>query len=216
MNLDAIAQLARLTEPDGRPDWLKTLKHASDPDALYYRFFYELSQRLAGARLLEIGTDRGVSAAHLAAHLQNHVTTVDNNPQATANARGLGLPNVEAIHADSTVACGQLGSEGRLFDVAFVDGLHTFNQAYGEYLLCRALVKDGGFIFFDDIHLDMHTREMDVFWDHVIDPKLDLSHLHVTGFGVCQVARAIEPPPWRTVIDEASRRMQLHAARSAT
>ena len=42
-------------------------------------------------------------------------------------------------------------------------------------------VKQGGIIMLDDIHLNSRYQAA---WDEILFPKVDLSHLHYTGFGV--------------------------------
>ena len=209
--LSDIVELAKAlpSMEDRRPGWLRALARvAGDPP--YYRLLHEIGLRFRPRRVLEIGTYEGVSAAHLAADPGTLVVTVDVVPAATEKARAIGLQNVRAIAHDS-VSLGAKISRGEFpiavpFDLLFVDGESNFNQAYGEYMAFRPLMAPGGVVLFDDIRLPMETREMDVFWDYVVDPKAELPGMHKTGFGACEVDPVRRLPPWEEVIGRASAR----------
>ena len=51
---------------------------------------------------------------------------------------------------DSLVALGQLGIEGRRFDLVYVDGSHLAIDVYRDGVLAWALVPPGGIVIFDD------------------------------------------------------------------
>jgi len=207
--LDTIVRLSREmpSMPEERPARLRSLRDADQPGNLYYRLFHAMSMRSGPADVVEIGTFVGSSAAHLGANPAVRVLTIDCNPDASVRVAELGLPNVRAVTADSVAHADKL-PRGRWIDLLFVDGNHTFNQAYGEYEAYRPLVKPGGLVFFDDIRLPMSTREMDVFWDHVVDPKAELEGMHHTGIGVCVVDPSVALPLWAEVIGAASRRFK--------
>ena len=209
MDVPALRQLAALisTVTDDRPEWLKAMPSAMEEGITqfgrYYRFFWEIAKRWKPGRILEIGTYKGSSIAHFAAgNPEGKCVTVDIEIQASILANELKLPNLLAITGDSGLSvdrCKILAP----YDVLFIDGLHDFNHCYGEYCLYRPLVKHGGFIFFDDIHIH---KEMEVAWEYIIDEKHDISNLHWTGFGMCQVDQNQTPRPWVDVIMEATRK----------
>jgi predicted O-methyltransferase YrrM len=207
---------------DDRPEWLKNMASASDPTALYYRFFHELVKRFHPLRVLEIGTYVGTSAAHFgfANTDGGSVLTIDVNPDAKLQLErtieGKGLYAVKAMTYDSMqwIKTHQALDRGvAIYDVLFIDGLHNFNQTYGEYAAYRQLVKDGGLIFFDDLELDMATRDMQALWEFIPDPKIKLDGLHYTGFGVCEKNPNVLVQPWSDVIGRAEIRMQELASR---
>lgn len=195
---------------DGRPDWLKAMPHACEPTAPYYRLFYELARSFMPQAVLEIGTYVGTSAAHFAAGCRRStVVTIDHNPEAAVKVEELGLPNMIAVTRNSSTAYGDPGVKARApYDILFIDGEHNFNQAYGEYELYRPLIADEGLIFFDDIALPMATREMEVFWEFVVDPKARIMEMHYTGMGVAKKAASIQVPPWKSIRDAATKRMR--------
>ncbi len=209
VSLDDLRKLASELQslPDRRPDHLKALPHATESTALYYRFLYELSLRYA-PRALEIGTYVGTSAAHLAANQVSKVVTVDINPDAKSRVDAIGLGNIVAVTLSSHLYWERLRNEPEPFDLVFIDGNHTFNDAYGEYEKFRPFAAQGGIMLFDDIKLPMATHEMEIFWDMILDPKVELPELHYTGFGVVKIDRAVRVPSWTEVIEAATRRMR--------
>jgi predicted O-methyltransferase YrrM len=65
------------------------------------------------------------------------------------------------------------------FDILFIDTDHTLEQATFEYATYAPLVRNGGIILFDDIHMN----DMTAFWNTITARKIELNHLHCTGFG---------------------------------
>lgn len=196
--------------PEIRPPWLLELtKRSLNPgdEGLYYRFFSDFVKWFGpGVRVWEIGTNLGCASAHFAVgNPTSVVTTVDINPDAAIQTRKLGLKNITAITGDSMQI---LPTEPQ--DILFIDGNHTFNQAYSEYVRYRPFVRNGGFIFFDDISLPMATWEMHVLWDCIRDPKMRLDNLHNTGFGAVKVDHTISVPLWGDVIGVAELMMRQY------
>lgn len=201
-----LATSVQSASPDDRPQALKDLRDAVHPTTLYYRFLYELCTRYTPVDVLEIGTFCGTSAAHMAWNNGGHVITVDIQPDAKAQVDRIGRPNIRSIVTDSSRVIPQL--EGRTFDVIYIDGWHDFNQTYGEYVLFRPLLRDGGLMIIDDVGLEMEGDQMEVFWEFVGDAKQRVDHLHPnTGFGIVQKTAGVQPRPWKDVIGEAQARM---------
>lgn len=206
VDLKAIELLGQsiLYSPDERPQWLKEKVYSQAPNqkpteielqALYYRLFWDLAKKYKPKRCLEIGTHLGSACAHLALpNPEGVVVTVDINLGATTLADEMRIPNLRAIHADSSAYFQDF--KGELFDLIYVDGHHTFNQAYGEYVNFRQLLRDDGIMFFDDLRL---SAEMEAFWEFVGDEKLRLDFLHHTGFGVVRKTHPAAPSPLKEV-----------------
>ncbi len=206
MNLSDLKQLAselpRLF--DDRPLWLKEMPYASQPGSDYYRWLWELGKRFHPERVLEIGIDKGASTLTLAAsNPTGTVVSMDINPGACENARTIArhheIKNLGILHQDSL----KVVAFERPFDLLFLDSWHSFDQVYREYESYRPLVRPGGIILFDDIR---YSKEMEVAWDYIADPKMDLSELHHSGFGACQVDPALTPRTWETIKAEAKER----------
>lgn len=188
MTLDDIEHLAHSLPPDTRPTWLRAMPSASDDTALYYRFFDALVTKYAPLRVLELGTYKATSAAHLAfGNVGGAVYTIDSDPAARAYVADVYKQCAAEMGCDThntlTLDTGYLRDD---FDVLLIDTLHTYAQAMAEFRKYGPLVRDGGFIFFDDISLG---DEMPLLWAALPEPKRRLDVLHYTGFGVVEVSR---------------------------
>lgn len=175
--------LERLEEISWWPD-IEQLPTLENPDKnRYYHFLYHLAKEMGPAKILEIGTDKGDSAAWMAAsRADNTVITVDQATSPTIFERMAPFPNATFWHrnVNDMSLPGDLAAHGP-FDIFFEDGEHSGGQVSGEWAHYVPLVKSGGLIIMDDINLPTGIRE---FWDAITWPKIDLSHLHNTGFGV--------------------------------
>lgn len=199
------AELPRL--PDQRPQWLKDMPYVTQTGSDYYRFIWELQRRFKPERVLEIGIDKGGSTLSFSAgNPGGQVVSMDINKEACDNAaaiaRAQGLQNLTVVRADSLVDGAKLTFRP-LLDLVLLDSWHSFDQVWREYALYRPWVKPGGIILFDDTK---YSKEMMVAWDMIPDPKVDLTVLHHSGFGACQVDHSIRVPAWESVCDQAKER----------
>lgn len=165
--------------PDTRSEMLRAMTKEAPTTEDYNRFLFEVTKLLRPAKILELGTDRGRSAGHFAeGHPEAEVTTIDIDPACSDHARALHYRNLKAVTGDSLeVAVGWWGD----LDFLFIDSLHTYDQVSREFERYSFLVKSGGLIFMDDIHLDGGVER---FWNSINWPKIDLTPLHFSGFGV--------------------------------
>jgi hypothetical protein len=119
----------------------------------------------------------------------------------------LNLKNVRVVRAHSIDNAEIFKDE--VFDVIFVDSNHIFDVAYQEYEIYRKKVKPGGFMFFDDIHYPPVSPEMDVFWERVLDEKLEMNSLHgPSGFGVAKIDQKVVVPSWKSIHDRVTVEIQ--------
>lgn len=171
--------MAYLAKADDRPQLLKDLTAPAPTTERYNRFFFELTRELKPALVLETGTDRGRSAAHLALGWPaSKVTTIDIDMACKNNVDALHIPNVVSIAGNSLAYVGSVPDHS--LDILFLDSLHTYEHTIAEWRAYARKVKPGGIAFFDDIHLD---AGMNKFWSEVGGNKVDISHLHFSGFG---------------------------------
>jgi hypothetical protein len=63
----------------------------------------------------------------------------------------------------SEVALPQLLGEGRIFDLAFVDGDHRFDGVFVDLFYLARLVRPGGAVFLDDYQLPAVERAASFF-----------------------------------------------------
>jgi predicted O-methyltransferase YrrM len=165
--------------PDDRPKLLKDLTAQAPTTEPYLRFFYELAGELRPTIVLETGTDRGRSAAHLALGCPTStVYTLDIDPACKKNVDDLGIKNVISVATNSleyvkTIPDGWV-------DLLFLDSLHVYEHVTKEWAAFRPKVRPGGIAFFDDIALDAGMKR---FWAEVQGEKVDLPELHYSGFG---------------------------------
>ena len=200
MNLEEIRVLAKRTleGPDERPQWLKDLEGGTDPREPYFHFMWLLAQTLKPKQSLEIGTRGGKTAMHLAhGNPDGFVLTVDINPgckdEVARIAGEHGVQNVRGIFGDSLNVQLNWGIDGMSpVDLLFIDGAHTYEASYMDYLRFRSIVCNGGVIVFDDTRLD---KDMNRAWNKIVDPKIELPELHYMGFGVAIKDASLEPLP---------------------
>lgn len=197
---DMLRPNAAVGLPDDRPPELRALRDAEHPTCPYYRFLYAIAHMFRPITAVEIGTYVGTSAAHLAIGGRNMVTTIDINPDAIEQVCKIRVAGIQPITGDSTTVGERLLRAERKFDVLFVDGNHTFNQAWGEYRMYRQLVRDGGVMLFDDVNLEMDGDEMNVFWEMIPERKVRADWLHATGFGIVEKNDSAYVDSWPTVM----------------
>jgi predicted O-methyltransferase YrrM len=68
---------------------------------------------------------------------------------------------VEKMRATSLEALGELGVEGRRFDIAYIDGSHHTADVYRDAVLTWPMIVRGGLVIFDDYRWEYQpgTRE---------------------------------------------------------
>lgn len=190
---EILAILEETGRSDGRPDWAIDLQKracGSYSPYDYYRFLHQAARKYKPALTLEIGTDRGVSAAAIATgNPAGQVITVDIRPEATQNAKAFNLPNITAITCDSlSFDFPALKGPNAVIDFLYIDGDHTYWRAYNEYYRYRRFMKDGGLIVVDDV-LYPELKKM---WEDIPDEKVELHRAHNTGFGAIRVDKSVK------------------------
>lgn len=127
--------------------------------------------REGATRTIEIGLGYGISALFVCEGLlanddaaARHVAVDPYQATRFANC-GLqvldeaGLTELVEFHAEeSQTALPRLLSEGRTFDLAFVDGNHRFDGVFLDLVYLGRLVRAGGILFVDDYQLPAVAR----------------------------------------------------------
>ncbi len=114
-------------------------------------------------RTLEVGCAYGLSALAVCgalAEFPNPSHTIIDPGQHTewlgiglANLRRAGYDFVQFIEEPSELALPQLLRDGRTFQLAVIDGFHTFDQTLLDFYFVARLLDEGGFVLIDDLHL---------------------------------------------------------------
>jgi predicted O-methyltransferase YrrM len=155
--IDEIRRDRAVTASDGRT--VPILKHGIN--AAEGRFLEEfIAARPDIVRTFEVGCAYGLSSLHITSALAGrpgaHHIIVD--PDETSAWGGIGVTNLDRAGIDfyelreqpSEIALPQMLQEDGEFDLAFIDGWHTFDQTLLDLYYASRLVKTGGHIIIDD------------------------------------------------------------------
>ncbi|GAB4382370.1 MAG: hypothetical protein Kow0075_14210 [Salibacteraceae bacterium] len=116
--------------------------------------------------VIELGTNVGKSAVYMGSGGAN-VLTVEGNHGLASFAdqlmKQLDLSNRVQVVCDEFENY-LSGITGRMFDMAFVDGNHTYEATVRYYQLLKPMIKDKGAIIFHDIYW---SKEMQRAWNRV-------------------------------------------------
>ena len=125
------------------------------------RFLTEfIASRPDITRTFEVGCAYGLSSLHITSALAGrkgaHHVIVD--PDESTAWGGIGVTNLDRAGVDfyelreepSELALPQMLKAGEKFDLAFIDGWHTFDQTLLDLYYANRLVRTGGYIIIDD------------------------------------------------------------------
>lgn len=120
----------------------------------------DLALQERAGRTLEVGLALGIGTLWLcSADVERHVT-IDPLQRQLFGAAGLrsireaGAERVvEFVEQESQTELPRMVREGRSFDLAYVDGDHRFESAFIDVYFCGRLVRPGGAVVVDDMHL---------------------------------------------------------------
>jgi predicted O-methyltransferase YrrM len=119
---------------------------------------------------IEIGLAYGISALFICEGLLNELNNarhvvVDPYPSTGFKNCGLQLLEeagaadlIEYHAAESQILLPRFLSEGRRFELAFIDGSHVFDRVFLDLIYLGRLVHPGGIIFVDDYQLPAIVR----------------------------------------------------------
>jgi predicted O-methyltransferase YrrM len=133
------------------------------------RALYELVIAERASTVLEIGLGHGISAMYIGCALlgatARHHVALDPNQTSGFDRRGLRnlasagvLDAVRFIEEPSHAALPELEREGFACDFAFLDGGHLFDHTMLELFYCDRMLRPGGLLVFDDMHLKAVRR----------------------------------------------------------
>lgn len=155
--IDEIRRDRTVTDVNGEKHPIR--KHGINPAE--GRFLTEfIASRSDVIRTLEIGCAYGFSALHIISALAGRegARHVIVDPDERTAWAGIGVSNLDRAGIDfyelreqpSEIALPQLVQEGDTFDLAFIDGWHTFDHTLIDLYYASRLVRTGGYIVIDD------------------------------------------------------------------
>ena len=180
MNLSAQPYDPRIAPFADEARYEALIQGGTDP---YYRYLRGLVMELQPKTVVELGTCQGGSALFMLLALPENgtLTTIDLAARPEFLDLCVDDPRLRLVQGSSTdpELPARLGLDGIHF--LFVDTDHTCAQVTAELAVWLPLVKPGGMVAFDDVHMN----DMDDFWDVFGLPKIDTgTALHWSGFGV--------------------------------
>ena len=124
---------------------------------------YAMVRYLKPKRILEIGTDHGGSAKHMAAACERngvgHVWTIDINPDTGDGLTEDDAPWITQWKADAAL---WVLNEHEPFDFIFEDGAHSEFLCHRIYEYLWKLLNPGGFILSHDVSLHVGEQIFNV------------------------------------------------------
>src|SRR5918992_1376202 len=160
-NLEEFVEQAyrRGSVPDAAGNAIDLAPHSVEPEA--GAALRALAVDEGAERTIEVGLALGMSALFLCqAVLPRGGRHVAIDPFQRDSWNGAGLRTlreagvedlVEVIEEESQLALPRLVSEGREFDLAFVDGDHRFEGVFLDLYFMTRLVRPGGLVVVDDM-----------------------------------------------------------------
>lgn len=121
---------------------------------------YHLACQTRGGHALEIGMATGSTAGYMLAGIGDGAVTSIDYDQNRYGRNGVRLVHdlgYAARHAliesNSVAVLPRMWTEGRTFDVIFLDGWKTFDHMWVDVFYCAKMLKRGGVIMFDDARM---------------------------------------------------------------
>lgn len=122
---------------------------------------YESIAASGAVRGLETGMAFGMSSLCIADALRGNGSEyelVSIDPCQTTDWKSAGLHllaraglSATLLEEPSQLALPRLAAEGQRFDFGFIDGWHTFDHTLIDFFYIDVMLRDGGFIVFDDV-----------------------------------------------------------------
>jgi predicted O-methyltransferase YrrM len=122
---------------------------------------YESIAASGAVRGIETGMAFGMSSLCIADALRRNGASselVSIDPCQTTDWKSAGLHLLARaglattlIEESSQLALPRLAAEGQRFDFGFIDGWHTFDHTLVDFFYIDMMLRDGGFIVFDDV-----------------------------------------------------------------
>jgi predicted O-methyltransferase YrrM len=163
----------------------------------YYRFLYEFAREYKPKLIVECGVYMGTASEHMAlANPDGLVIGIDMGFHPASCNVVKRRANVRYVHGNTLDVYEHVMmlSDDLPLELLFLDSEHDGITAQREFEIYESLMGEQCLVACDDIH---YNTEMEVWWDSIRNPKMELNHLHPsltagyvdTGFGVFIVER---------------------------
>ena len=165
--------------------------------APYLRFLYNFTHQYKPELIVECGVYMGTATEHMAlANPDGLVIGIDKDFHNAAYNVVRRQANVRYIHGNTLEVCEHVMmlADDMPLELLFLDSEHDGITPQKELEIYEPLMGERCLVACDDIH---YNTEMEVWWDNIHNPKMELNHLHPpltpdyvdTGFGVFIVER---------------------------
>jgi predicted O-methyltransferase YrrM len=148
------------------------------------QFLHALARTFAPSKVLELGTNLGVSSAYIASAIPGTLTTLESSPYRLRAARGLhhdlGIDNVRYVQGlfDDTLETAI--PEGVEF--AFIDGHHQYEPTLRYFDMIAKHAVEGAVFVFDDIRWSTGMKQA---WARLCEDNRFGLIVDVRTMGIC-------------------------------
>lgn len=156
-------------------------------DWLYYQWLAALMDVLKPKQVVELGGAMGVSALCMLSKLPKdsklYSITLEEEGLEFSFIKKSYPQLIKIVGDDLDLRVWPKDMDWKATEVLFIDTEHTKDHLTKELELYLPLVGKGTLVLLDDIHLNSGMFEV---WRSITHPKLNVSTLHHSGFGIFQ------------------------------
>ncbi len=158
---------------------------------------YSIANHLKAERILELGTNFGISTAYLAeSSPQGKITSIEG----CTNIAKYALAFFEVQKYNTINLINQdfdsfFDTNDKLnFDLIYIDGNHSKKSTIRYFLYCLNQEKENFAIIFDDIHW---SKEMTAAWKEIILSKKVRLSIDFYHFGIVFIGKKMQKQDWK-------------------
>jgi predicted O-methyltransferase YrrM len=162
---ESIISSGKVTDDQGKERIL-----SANIDRQEGEFLQKLVREQKPRRSIEVGFANGLATLSICSALEDQESrdhiVVDPNQRTEwhnaglQNMRRANINYVHLIEKPSEIALPQLLSEGQRFDLAFIDGWHTFDHALMDFFYIDKMLNAEGIVIIDDISMPSLNKLM--------------------------------------------------------
>lgn len=159
------------------------LKSASSGTAKT-KFLFKLINWMKPTRVLELGTNLGISALTMHKASKNtHIETIEGCPNTLNIARELlgKIPNIQSIHSDFDNYFNSIQGKEVMFDCIFIDGNHAYDPTMRYTNIVQDKLRPTSMVIYDDIYW---STGMTKAWKEIKRKKIYDATIDLFQFGI--------------------------------